>query len=306
MKMDQQLLETDQFHCYSQEGRQIACDGTGQDGSDEKRFNQAVHDRFQVMDHVVEDRLTSVIWSRDANPAQFPLTWREAQQFVAEMRARRAHGYGNWRLPARRLLFSLISHQNLNPALPEGHPFENIFTGYYWAAETCRRLTDQAWYVHLGGGRIHRGMKHGSYMVWPVAADHGQPDAADRFAADDCCVYDSRTGRTWSRDADRPGGRLSWQDALSAVQSLNAEKPVGERDWRLPNIRELESLVDLESHSPALPAGHPFVNVRDAYWSSTTSVYEPRYAWTVYSQDGIVGVGFKPQADFYVWPVRSG
>lgn len=304
--MNRHLLETDQIHCYSQEGRRISCDGTGQDASNGKRIKQAVHGRFQVRDHVVEDRLTAAVWSRDANPAQFPLTWREALQFVADMRARRTYGYGNWQLPTRRLLFSLISHQNLNPALPKGHPFENIFTGYYWSAETCRRLNDQAWYVHLGGGRIHRGMKHGSYMVWPVAGGLVEPAGRDRFVADDCWVHDTRTGLTWSRDADRPGGRFTWQGALSAVQALNAEKAGGYRDWRLPNIRELESLVDLESHSPALPADHPFVNVQDAYWSSTTSVYEPRYAWSVYSQDGIVGVGFKPHADFHVWPVRSG
>jgi len=304
--MNRHLLETDQIHCYSQEGLRISCGGTGQDASNEKKINQDVNGRFQVWDHVVEDRLAAVTWSRDANPAEFPLTWQEALQFVADMRARKVYGYGNWRLPTRRLLFSLISHQNLNPALPNGHPFENIFTGYYWSADTCRRLSDQAWYVHLGGGRIHRGMQHGSYMVWPVAAKHVEPADPDRFVAYDCCVHDFRTGLTWSRDADRPGGRSTWQVALSTVQALNAEKPGGYQDWRLPNIRELESLVDLESHSPALPAGHPFVNVQDAYWSSTTSVYEPRYAWTVYSQDGIVGVGFKPHADFYVWPVRNG
>lgn len=303
--MNQHLLETDQIHCYSQEGQRVSCEGTGQDASHGKRIEQAVHDRFQVRNHVVEDRLTSVIWSRDANPAQFPLTWREALDHVADMRAQKAYGFDTWQLPTRCQLFSLISHQNLNPALPEGHPFENIFTGYYWTAETCRRLTDQAWYVHLGGGRIHRGMKEGSYLVWPVIADNAEPTDSGRFVANDCWVHDSRTNLTWIRDADWIGDCVNWQDAIHAVQTLNAEKPGGCQDWRLPNIRELESLVDLESHSPALPAGHPFVNVQDAYWSSTTSVYEPRYAWTVYTQDGIVGVGFKPNADFHVWPVRN-
>jgi len=304
--MNRHLLETDQIHCYSQEGSRISCDGTGQDASYEKRSGHAVHSRFQVWDRVVKDELTAAIWSRDANPAEFPLTWQEALQFVADMRTRRAYGYENWQLPTRRLLFSLISHQDLNPALAKGHPFENIFTGYYWTAETCRRLTDQAWYVHLGGGRIHRGMKHGSYMVWPVAAGNVETADSDRFVADDGCVHDCRTGLTWIRDADLSGPRLTWQDALGAVRTLNPMKPCGYQDWRLPNIRELESLIDLQSHSPALPVGHPFINVRDAYWSSTTSVYEPRYAWTVYSQDGIVGVGFKPHTDFYVWPVRNG
>lgn len=90
------------------------------------------------------------------------------------------------------------------------------------------------------------------------------------------------------------------------VDAFNRKQFGGHPDWRLPNIRELESLVDLNAHSPAIPNDHPFVNVQDAYWSSTTSVYEPRYAWTLYSRDGIVGVGFKPHGDFYAWPVRNG
>ena len=265
--------------------------------------------RFQVMDHVVRDEFTGAIWSRDANPAEFPLTWQEALQFVADLRARRVHGYGDWQLPSRRLLFSLISHQSINPALPEKHPFENVFTGYYWTCEPCRRLPDQAWYVHLGGGRIHRGMKHGSYMVWPVSPDTANTAVTarvdnSRFRVDDACVHDFDTGLVWSRNANPAGRRLTWQEALSAVHTFNSNKPGGFRDWRLPAIRELESLVDLGSHSPALPIGHPFVNVQDGYWSSTTSVYEPRYAWTLYSRDGIVGVGFKPRDDFYAWPVR--
>ena len=63
--------------------------------------------------------------------------------------------------------------------------------------------------------------------------------------------------------------------------------------------------MDLQADSPALSAGHPFTRVRDVYWSSTTSVYEARYAWALYTRDGMVGVGFKPDAGFCLWPVRS-
>lgn len=307
--MQQHLLETDQTRCYTEDGHEIPCDGTGQDASAEKQIQQPHHLRFQVVDHVVRDDATGAVWLRDANPAEFPLSWQEARDYVADMRVRRAHGYGDWQLPSRRLLFSLISHQNINPSLPGKHPFKNVFTGYYWTGDTCRRLPGQAWYVHLGGGRIHRGMKHGSYMVWPVCPGRletagNSPLEAEHFAADDSCVRDARTGLTWSRNADPVGRRLTWQEALSAVGALNRERHGSFSNWRLPNIRELESLVDLGSHSPALSPGHPFFNVREACWSSTTSVYEPRYAWTFYSRDGFVGVGFKPRADFYAWPVR--
>lgn len=309
--MNHLLLDTDQVHCYAQDGCRISCQGSGQDASYKKRRRQWGRDRFQVFDDVVKDTVMAAVWSRDANPAEFPLTWQEALQFVADMRARRAHGYDNWQLPSRRLLFSLISHQHRNPALLQGHPFTNIFTGYCWTADSCRRLPDQAWYIHLGGGRIHRGMKHGSYLVLPVSSQEAvaadsERSNSDRFSADNCCVRDSRTGLIWLRDAGFSGRKLTWPAALEGVRALNGKAAGGFRDWRLPNIRELESLVDIGSHSPALAAGHPFVNIRDAYWSSTTSVYETRYAWTLYSRDGIVGVGFKAHEEFYAWPVRNG
>jgi len=309
--MNRRLLETDQIQCYAQEGQSIPCEASGQDASLEKIHLPSRRQRFRLSRHAAADKLTGAVWSRDANPAEYPLTWNEAMTFVADMRARQAHGYDNWQLPSRDLLFSLISHQNVNPALPGDHPFDNVFTGYYWTVDSCCRLPDQAWYVHLGGGRVHRGMKHGSYMVWPISAGNQQtvdPDRGEkvRFTADGSCVHDAHTGLTWSKDADPAGRPLTWQEALSMVHTLNRKQFGGCRDWRLPNIRELESLVDLGAHSPALRTGHPFVNIQDAYWSSTTSVYEPRYAWTLYSRDGIVGVGFKPGDDFFLWPVRSG
>jgi len=49
--------------------------------------------------------------------------------------------------------------------------------------------------------------------------------------------------------------------------------------WRLPNINELESLVDCGQYNPALPMHHPLTAVQNIYWSSTTSLYEPDWAW---------------------------
>ena len=309
--MKQHLLATDHSACWSEDGRMVPCEGAGQDASHRNRDPSLHRKRFQVLDQVIRDDVTGAVWTRDANPAEFPLTWQEAMQFTADMRRRQAHGYDDWNLPSRRLLFAMISHQYINPALPAGHPFVNVFNGYYWTRETCSRLPDQAWYGHLGGGRIHRGMKHGSYMVWPVsrgeAADGGSGGSGtERFRREEDGIHDALTSLTWSADADPFVRPLSWTEALSSIQAFNGRQPDGRSAWRLPNIRELESLVDLESHSPALTAPHPFVNVPDACWSSTTSAYEPRYAWTLYFQDGTVGVGFKPGAEFYAWPVRGG
>ena len=59
---------------------------------------------------------------------------------------------------------------------------------------------------------------------------------------------------------------MGWQVALVDLQMVS-----NAGDWMLPNRRELQSLVDVSNNNPSLPSGHPFYNVVNAwYWSSTT------------------------------------
>lgn len=125
-----------------------------------------------------------------------------------------------------------------------------------------------------------------------------------RFAGiNDDVVADHLTGLRWRRCADLTGGPATWSEALEAVAELNGSDGKVPGRWRLPNINEFESLVDCNTHSPALPPGHPFRNVGDVCWSSTTSLYEPDWAWALYLDKGAVGVGQKRQARFHVWAV---
>ncbi len=313
----QDVIKTDQIQCYDLDGRLIDCAGSGQDG--ELRCGaQWPVPRFEQRDGVAIDRLSGLIWSQDAALTEFPQTWHEALDFVEKMNREAAGGYRNWRLPSRRELFSLVSHDCINPALPAGAPFENVFAGYYWTATTCSRLKDQAWYIHLGGGRVQRGMKYGSYMVWPVCSrfeDHVPLSDAPsksrrrhdgRYVTESGTVYDQHSGLGWAAMDALSSDPLNWTGALDFIRGMNAARVHGHADWRLPNVRELESLIDLRHHTPALPAGHPFGQIPQGCWSSTTSVYEPRYAWVVYLQDGAVGVGYKKSAEFHGWAVRGG
>ena len=298
--------------------------------------------RFLEQDEVVLDRTTGLIWTKNACLSDFPMTWNEALTFIEELNHSELYGYDDWKLPNRRELFSLMSHEAINPSLPNGHPFINVFTGYYWTSTSCARLPNQAWYIHLGGARVFKGMKYGSYMVWPARiADHlknqvqvfktGQINCYDengdivdcnstgqdgefqsglqsdqpRFIEDTYTIYDSATNLTWLKRANYLNDMLDWKSAFDLIEKMNREYKYGHNDWRLPSIVELESLTDLNQHSPALPVDHLFVNVQEFYWSSTTSMYDINYAWVLYVKDGAVGVGYKPLSEFYLWPVRG-
>jgi len=106
------------------------------------------------------------------------------------------------------------------------------------------------------------------------------------------------------KSANLTGEPVLWEDALRAVKDLNATEKGGKL-WRLPNINELESLTDMGRHDPAIPGGHPFGPVQEVYWSSTTSIYEPDWAWAFYAFKGAIGVGRKTFARFHVWAVSQ-
>lgn len=153
-------------------------------------------------------------------------------------------------------------------------------------------------------------------MVLPVREDlsdqgqEGKPreellPSDVRFLDHGHSVTDIYTGLEWTKDADPVSESLKWTSALRAVNAMNAEKAYGFSDWRVPNVRELESLTHMGWHSPALPPRHPFKAVQEYYWTSTTSTFEPTYAWVLYMVDGAVGVGFKGNSNFFVWPVRN-
>jgi hypothetical protein len=298
------LLQTDQNRCFDTDGNEIDCHKSGQDGAFGRQSRTGA-DRFGQSGDIVEDRWTGLLWHKNANLPGFPLHWLEAFDYIQEMNDSAAPGIRQWRLPSREELFSLVSHQNINPALPEKHPFTQVFNGYYWTRTSCSRLPNQAWYIHLGGGRVYRGMKHGAYMVWPVAGPQTRKFPPDnRFQRQGHLVTDTKTKRTWLGEETSIRNPVTWPQALKAVDDLNENRKRGFSDWRLPNIRELESLVDITRHSPAIAAGFFSGGIQEGYWSSTTSCYEPRYAWVLYTRDGAVGVGYKPQADFYMMAVR--
>jgi hypothetical protein len=137
-------------------------------------------------------------------------------------------------------------------------------------------------------------------------------------------VTDNLTRLIWTKNANM-FGTLKWQDgstypACEACATLNsAEHGLTdgsvEGNWRLPNRKELESIVDCGFDIPALPntlgtgkwtEGNPFLGVKSSYyWSSSTYANRTTTAWSVYFGDGTVNGGDKSNG-YYVWCVRGG
>ena len=139
----------------------------------------------------------------------------------------------------------------------------------------------------------------------------------------DGTITDVNTGLTWEKKSDDGSihdkdTKYTWSDAFAVhVAGLNTANFAGHNDWRVPNVKELQSIVDYERTFPAVsPAFNTSCSgsctvttcsctVSDYYWASTTYALAPSYAWRVIFSDALASAGFKPD-DFYVRAVRGG
>ncbi|SLM28582.1 exported hypothetical protein [Desulfamplus magnetovallimortis] len=113
-------------------------------------------------------------------------------------------------------------------------------------------------------------------------------------------VTDKGTGLIWQQTDD--GVERTWEEALEYCESLTLDT---KSDWRLPNIRELETIVDDSLYGPAINTDY-FKNAKsDVYWSGSTLANYTDYAWNVYFISGNVDYYYKTD-DYYVRCVRSG
>lgn len=111
---------------------------------------------------------------------------------------------------------------------------------------------------------------------------------ADPAGNGEVVTVDNVTGLIWASEWDgagcNHGGVFNWQSAVEWANNLTF---AGYSDWRLPNIRELLSIVNYENYDPAINSTY-FPGTRQGYyWSSTSYKRHPtRGVWCVDFRNG--------------------
>jgi hypothetical protein len=244
--------------------------------------------------------------------------------------------YTDWRLPNVNELESLVHAGRWNTATwLNSVGFAGVEAKHYWSSTSDEiNGTSQAWAVSMytgvvepydkGGARpviAVRGTSTGPARVWKTGqvtsyrpGDDGALQKGERWPALRLTTaYDTDllTGLVWMHSADTPtvgpctGGKKTWQEALDYVACLNTQGYGGVSNWRLPNRKELYSLIDRSQRNPCLPAGYGYQNVQiDFYWTSTNYAYDTNRAWSVSMRHGWLDP--LPRTSIaYVWPVSD-
>jgi hypothetical protein len=129
----------------------------------------------------------------------------------------------------------------------------------------------------------------------------------------DGTITDSRTGLVWkqcleglSGDCSGTPDKFTWQQAQQQPGIVNSGAGfAGYTDWRMPNIKELQSIVEEQCYSPAINSNR-FPNTPSSHvWSGSPYAYGSDFAWYVYFSSGHSGANVRYN-NYAVRLVRSG
>ncbi|MFC2150776.1 DUF1566 domain-containing protein [Calditrichota bacterium] len=310
MAGDYPIVDTGQIDCYN-----VSQPMEAPDPGEEFYGQDAQYNEIQLSpqyrdngDGTVSDINTGLMWVQARGDK---MSWTNAYEGAAECEV---GGYDDWRMPTIKELYSLILFTgNTQPTIEASTPFLNAdYFGFEYGDEDMgERIIDcQDWsateYIGLtmGGdttvfgvnfadGRIkgypkyrrEQNMADNKLYVRYVRgnSDYGTNDFVDN---QDGTLSDRATGLMWMQSDSETG--MNWQEALVWVQEKNNEEYLGYSDWRLPNAKELQSLLDY-SEAPKVtgnPAIDPVfdcseIEVEDGsedypfYWTNTTHMDGP-------------------------------
>ena len=235
-------------------------------------------------DGTITDNNTGLMWQK-ADGGE--MTIESAAAYCATLAL---GGYSDWRLPTNHELFSINTYDNLNPALNSAY-FTKTLADYWWTSDRRVDDTTKVWVVNAGGGTgAHPktetisagGTKR--FHVRAVRNPYSTTFAVSHFKDNgDGTIKDNYTGLTWQKL--QSSNTMTWEDALAYASTLSLG---GKTDWRVPNVKELQSLNDEKLSKPSFNKTY-FANVVSGnYWSSTSMYQSPGIAWDINLDYGIV------------------
>ncbi|MDH5721217.1 MAG: DUF1566 domain-containing protein, partial [Spirochaetia bacterium] len=266
-------IKTYQTQCRNESGTLIACAGTGQDGEYQRgrtvSFTGPTPHGTYTSDYTTTDNVTGLVW-KSCSEGQTGAactgtatthTWDTADTTTCSALNSANGGVGyaginTWRLPTFDELKTLINYSVVSPS-SFAAAFPATVVNPYWSSSTYVGNTSNAWYVNFIFGLVVNVVKTASNYVRCVSTGSldNSPVLEDSV---DGTVTDYTTNLVWQKcsmgqtnDASCSGSATTatWFNAINYCEGLTLG---GKTDWRLPNVTELESIVDRTVFNPAI------------------------------------------------------
>lgn len=309
------LPDTGQTTCYDANGNVIACAGTGQDGAHSVNPMSYTDNR----DGTVTDNNTGLIWQKQDDGNIY--NWYQAfgtydanynPNTTSACGSLNLGGHSDWRLPSTKELVSIVDYSIPYPGPMINPIFANTQQSIYWSSDTAvaNHFPYVAWGVFFEDGYIGNVYKsnvydYGRYGIYVRCVRGGQMPEANLKDNGDGTVSDNSTGLIWQQGEP---GSMTWDVALTYCKGLSLG---GKSDWRLPNIKELESLTEYTIYPSIDKTAFPNA-VLSNYWSSTTDASYPVSAWSVDNRGDVMSYDeytdylINKNDNYYVRCVRGG
>ncbi|PTN35132.1 DUF1566 domain-containing protein [Desulfonatronum sp. SC1] len=222
-------------------------------------------------------------------------------------------GEMSWRVPTVKELETIV-HYGRNYAI-ETNYFPNNpspVSSRFWTSTQTADASELAWTLVLGGWQngqtgsrfrteklnlrlVSRGLPSEHATQNNVCVNNLPPINPDEvyFVKSDGTIIDTRNGLMWKRCVEGQewiGGlcsglynKYTWKDSFLAAYS---SRYGGHEDWRLPNVKELRSLVEECTYYPSIntrifPFSLQQLDLVSRFWSASPSINNANNSWTV-------------------------
>lgn len=296
------IVDTGQTKC-SNDSTQISCPSRGSFSGQDAQYSSNQPSYQDNGDGTVTDLVTGLMWAKNAG---------EKVSYEAAVKNAKGYdlaGYDDWRVPTIKELYTLINFngEDINPtntSTAELTPFidTNYFDFEYGNTSAGERIIDSQWVtsskyvstvmnsqecffgVNFADGRIKcyptgGDRSKGYFARYVRGSSYGDNNFSDN---EDGTITDRATELIWQQNDSQKG--MKWKEALAYCEELSFAE---HNDWRLPNAKELQGIVDYTrspdtTDSPALDPLFVSTQITNEagskdwpfYWTGTTHINE--------------------------------